>query len=385
MLNALISASPEGSSVIDINGQLPLHLCVKRNYSPENVQILVDSYPEGVLVIDNYGMTALHYAVEVEASAELINILLVTNPLCASIKISGKVPLLHCIEFKRSIEIVRLILNAYPEGAKEQEPIKCRLPLTWAMERNLSLDILLLLESGYEANESAFIKDIDGALPIHYALKYYHPVEIVQILLKAHPKIVFQKDLTIYHKKDEEYENILSTKESNNKLDQNKMIVEENQNIQISEKNINQDLTADLLIIQNIHSEGILHADIKLKKKEKQKKLKKMEREGKLLIHYACENLFALPDSVAELLFLSMPFSHINGKPNPRHCFTWTFLLSETNDRYSEAVDIVLKRYPDHLLQLLNDAPDEKGILIFFKILKFCLFLYLCTIRNKSS
>lgn len=365
MLNALICASPQGSRVIDINGQLPLHLCIKRNSSPESVQILVDSNPEGVLVTDNYGMTALHYAIEVEASSELINILLVTNPQCASIKINGKVPLLHCIEFRRSIEIIKLILDAYPEGAKEQEPIKGRLPITWAMERNLSLDILLLLESGYDANESAFIQDIDGALPIHYALKYFHPVEIVQILLKAHPKIVFQKDLTIYHKKDEEYENVLAIKESNNKIELNNIIVEENQNI--NDENINQELKDDLIIIQNNHFESLLHDNIKLNKKEKKKKQKKMEREGKLLIHYACENLFALPDSVAELLFLSMPFSHIDGKPNPRHYFTWTFILSETNDRYAEAVDIVLKRYPDHLLQLLNDAPDEKGIVLRIK------------------
>jgi len=67
------------------------------------------------------------------------------------------------------------------------------------------------------------------------------------------------------------------------------------------------------------------------------------DKDAFLLIHYAiCHD--ALPETVAEILLYTMPFS-TSGVFNTHHYDTWHYVMAHSCDRYWRSVDIVLTHY----------------------------------------
>ena len=97
--------------------------------------------------------------------------------------------------------------------------------------------------------------------------------------------------------------------------------------------------------------------------KEYQRSRPLNKRPKKRLIHYATEDMHASPEIVAAILSLTMPISRDTGKANVHHGYGWTYLLSETQDHYVKAVDLLLDEYASNIafVQLLCDSPDELG------------------------
>jgi ankyrin repeat protein len=120
-VKALLETDPEGASAPDKNGQVPLHLAVKRG-DLELMKLLISYHPRGVVDVDRYGMVALNYAVEGEVSLEIIALLLKTNKRSAENIISGHRTVLHqAVEFRRTTEVIQAIVAAYPEATKTHE------------------------------------------------------------------------------------------------------------------------------------------------------------------------------------------------------------------------------------------------------------------------
>ena len=134
------------------------------------------------MVPDNYNFLPVHHAIELDVPLEIIHVLLSTDKECAQSLMSGdggKLPLHFAIEMRRSQPVLQALIAAYPWGLPHPRAGEGRLPLCWAMERALSLDILVLLESYYPAEQCATVKDNEGRLPIHYAVENDAPKEIV--------------------------------------------------------------------------------------------------------------------------------------------------------------------------------------------------------------
>jgi hypothetical protein len=66
---------------------------------------------------------------------------------------------------------------------------------------------------------------------------------------------------------------------------------------------------------------------------------------------------------LVQILALGMPISSETGYANTYHGYGWTYLLSETQDKYVKTVDILLDMYSSDMafVQLLCDTPDEVG------------------------
>lgn len=301
VIDALLKACPSAAAVQDKNGQLPLHLSVMRLADLDVTTLILSAFPEGVLVADNYGYMPLHHAIEMDATLETIQLLLKTDPKCSEHRIkSGKLPLHFAVETKRSCEVIEAIYLAYPDAIRDKEPEKGRLPLHWALERHSELSVLLLLEAAY-AGDCSFVADNDGRLPIYYAILYHAPVEIVRILLAANPHVVDVVDSPAF----------------------------------------------------------FLATDANPASTTKPRQPRKRKR----LLHFAAEDAHAPAKTVAELMALTLPISPSTGEPNLNHGFGWTFLLSETDDEYLEAVELILDLFQGNItwLQRLCDTTDEVG------------------------
>ncbi len=419
---SLVEACPSAVSVPDKNGQLPLHLAIMRASRIDVVKLFLRHYPQAVIVPDNYNFLPLHHAIELDVPLELIQVLLATNKECARSLMSGdggKLPLHFAIEMRRPLPVLQALIASYPEGCRTRELERGRLPLCWAMERALPLEVLLLLESHYPAEQCATVKDNEGRLPIHYAVENDAPKEIVLKLLEAHPTCVQDEDLPFYfytlREGEEEFEytgrrldavvherhaaELAATyKAEDGGGDRLGRIKLYNDSSKLS--NVEKEQRQDLALDQGLHAstnadhkpKSMLkkldnHGDVERRvvpdknsitvawDKEYQRSRPLNKRPKKRLIHYATEDMHASPEIVAAILGLTMPISKDTGKANVHHGYGWTYLLSETQDHYVKAVDLLLDEYASNMafVQLLCDSPDELGRLACDVATPLCL------------
>lgn len=123
-VQALLSAHIEGAKVCDKNGQIPLHLAVTRLDDVPLIQLLLTAHPGGVLDADRYNMVPLNYAVENDAGIAIFDALLRTNVKCSEhCYLPSKTVLHQAVEFRRSVEVVAALVNAYPGATRVQEGV----------------------------------------------------------------------------------------------------------------------------------------------------------------------------------------------------------------------------------------------------------------------
>lgn len=439
VINALVRACPAAVSVPDKNGQLPLHLSVMRAAEMEVINRLLKEYPEGVMVADAFNFVPIHHAIELDSPLYVVETLLKTNAQCAQVAMSGdggKLPLHFAVEMRRPLPLLRAIIEAFPGACHTRELERGRLPLCWGMERQLSLEALLLIESHYPVSQCATIKDNDGRLPIHYAVENDSPIELVNMLLEAHPTCVRDEDFPFYYFTlkggEEEFKvsgrrldtqsqerhaaKLKSKYQADSKEDDEeegggggsrneKKIRLYNDSIKLSNNNDDnpkrqqQDkhtaaLDQGLQVMNNADKKPMSllqkqdnHGEVEKRvvqdpnslstawDKEYQRLRPLTRRPHKRLIHYATEDMHASPEIVAAILSLTMPISKQTGKANVHHGYGWTYLLSETQDHYVKAVDLLLNEYSSNMafVQLLCDAPDELGRLACEVATPMCL------------
>lgn len=142
----------------DKNGRIPLHIVCGSEYDASSNE----AYPKGAEMQDKYESLPLHIACENEASLygpEVVKFLLEAYREAAQLHDrNGHTPL-HCkldidnfVNYKPSSIIVKLLLDAYPEAAKK--------------------------------------RDHHGWLLIHMAFLNGSPLDVLDVLLQAYPKII---------------------------------------------------------------------------------------------------------------------------------------------------------------------------------------------------
>ena len=314
VINALIEACPDSAKVVDKNGQLPLHISAKRGGPLHCIELLLKAFPGGVHCTDTYRMSPLHHAlVEHDVKPEIIKAITKTDRSCCKILYDGRLPLHLALDHKREILIIKNLLKYYPQGAEVKDERFGRIPLLTAIRRQLSLEYVELIEHYYPLEKAAKEQDHQGAMAIHYTLKYKYDVGFFIKILHAYPDIVYLSDLALYH---------------DDKID----------------KRYNDDDD------DHVHKELKFILDVK-------------KLVGKQLLHYAIEDLNSAPEYVSEIIMYTMPY-RTDGSYNDQHNFTWTYLLSELNDRYEATVIDVLNRYHGSvdIIRSLTDVPNEQGI-----------------------
>jgi len=420
VISKLIDACPSSTAVPDKNGQLPLHLSVMRSADNDILELLLEGFPQAVMVPDNFNYLPLHHAIELDASIDVFKLLIKTDKTCAGVRMDGKPPLHYAVEMRRPRAVLELLLEAFPSVAQEKEAELGRLPLSWAIERMMPLDTLLLIESYFPAERAAFVSDDTGRLPLHYAVEYDAPVELVRILLKANPTVVTVKELPFYYYNAKDFEfidvdtkSIIAKGKSVSAVAEEERVAAEakaevarlasirkkNMDSRLSnapypiekdtENALDAGLDSKMSGKQNGYSNNSQETPVSLRQKrdnhgqvgnatvpnkgsisvvwdEKYQRSRPLkQRPNKALIHYATEDMHASPEIVAEILALTMPISAETGLTNTYHGYGWTYLLSETQDQYVKTVELILDRYSTDMafIQLLCDSPNETGLL----------------------
>ena len=263
VVDALLKAYPEGAGEKDEHGRLPLRYAAENHAPADVVAALLKAYPEGAGEKDEYGRLPLHYAVENQAPVEVVDALLKAYPEGAKVKDKdkemsreealmrdfesiglgglgddievtfgqvtfGRLPLHFAAEKHASLEVIRILLAAYPEAVREMdksgrldvfkmdesgrldvvkgEPLHTvggegigRLPLHLALENNAPTEVVDALRDMMiavaEANLQAYLdsaskreKDENGQVTLHRALFEGAPVGVINAIIQAYPE-----------------------------------------------------------------------------------------------------------------------------------------------------------------------------------------------------
>jgi ankyrin repeat protein len=129
----LAHAHSEQAWKADDHGLTPLHILVWGNPSAEAVKALLEASPQAVSDIDVHGDTPLHLACSnPNADKHLIQMLLDACPTAASMKNhEGLMPLHMACRYTRNEAVIGLLIENYPYALRTQ--IKVR-SITWRMK-----------------------------------------------------------------------------------------------------------------------------------------------------------------------------------------------------------------------------------------------------------
>jgi ankyrin repeat protein len=205
VIKFLVTLYPNGLKERLEDGSLPLHLACENNLSIDNIKYLIENYPDGIKEKKMNGSLPLHLACESTNSLDVIKLLISFYP--SSIyerNIDGKLPFYYTSCPKRrsfsikqrlvqpSFDVLKFFLEIDPTLV--QEKIESDLPLLhWACSRNAPLDVLKVILDAYP--DAIQICDSQkGYLPLHFACFYKSSLEILQFLIKVYPESIQQTD-----------------------------------------------------------------------------------------------------------------------------------------------------------------------------------------------
>jgi len=197
ILASLLGAFPEACTTKNKRLQLPIHL-VREKTQETIVSELIKIYPQGARERDERGNVPLCLALKASASLEVLVLLLGAYPEIVHIPNKGKLPLHVAAQYKAPLEFITELITLFSQGARETDEYG-NLPLHLAAEAKCSYATICALVDAYP--EGATAKNKRGkqatdhlALPLHHACRFAAPTEQILGLLQAQPKLATTKD-----------------------------------------------------------------------------------------------------------------------------------------------------------------------------------------------
>eukprot|EP00984_Skeletonema_dohrnii_P005207 scaffold1824_cov104-Skeletonema_dohrnii-CCMP3373.AAC.7 len=175
VVKALLDIYPEGAKKRGDNGRLPLTSSLIYEYGRRDDEVLaiLAAYPQAA----EDKQVDLSDSAESETLQEGDQLLLLNNK-------PAKVALHDAIMEMRSHQVLKALLDAYPDAAKKKNPQTGNLPLHDALGR--AEEVILLLLNAYP--QAAKEKMKDGRLPIEVCAKNKASKDLMLALYKANPK-----------------------------------------------------------------------------------------------------------------------------------------------------------------------------------------------------
>lgn len=190
VIAALCHLFPEGAKVADKRDALPLHLAARRpsNESSSSkkkkwtesdisktISILVEANPTAIVSRDCYGKTPLHVLLENFADSRNL----------ATVEILGRI-----VEEK--------VWKFQVEANAQQDDEKVVMPIPSIIRKKLPKNASPTMNLYTPASAVAIVDKVQGAIPLHYAVKNGAPKEIVAYLIKTFPASVCQLDCNLH-------------------------------------------------------------------------------------------------------------------------------------------------------------------------------------------
>ncbi|OLP96887.1 Malonyl-CoA-acyl carrier protein transacylase, mitochondrial [Symbiodinium microadriaticum] len=136
------------------------------------------------------GSKALFGALQQRADARAVKPLITRETAGACDIFYNLKPLFWALSYGAEAEVLKALLDAHPEAAKEKHPTEGWTPLHYV--EKLSLESVRLLLATWP--EAAHELDREGSLPLHWAAEHNAPKEVLQLLLKANGSAAERRD-----------------------------------------------------------------------------------------------------------------------------------------------------------------------------------------------
>mmetsp|Transcript_119889 Transcript_119889/g.350471 ORF Transcript_119889/g.350471 Transcript_119889/m.350471 type:complete len:494 (+) Transcript_119889:118-1599(+) len=133
---------------------------------------------------------ALFFALQHRKSAKDVQALITADTAKTPDPFYSMKPLFWALSYGASAEVIRLLLEKYPEAANEKHPTEGWTPLHYSEKLDASAVKLLIDKCPGAANE----KDAKGSLPLHWAAEHNAKPEVVTLLLQANKDAAFAED-----------------------------------------------------------------------------------------------------------------------------------------------------------------------------------------------
>ena len=188
LVDALLTAFPEGAEAKDQDGWLPIHCACFYGAGEPAITALLKSFPKGAQSKDDEGRLPLHYACLKGASQAVVDSLLETFSKGSMSKDDeGRLPIHHACGKGAPEGVIDALLKASPKGAQSKDD-QGRLALHHACRKNASERVIRTLLRVYP--RATQIKDDQDKLPIHYACQNGASSHVVSLLLSTYPESV---------------------------------------------------------------------------------------------------------------------------------------------------------------------------------------------------
>ena len=112
---------------------------------------------------------------------------------CKAVGVQGRTPLHVACDHDAPAVVVEALLKAYPEaslmvGTSNMNPLH----ITCSSQHASVHVVRVLLEGGHDLQSS--MRDVDGDTPLHAACRCGAPIEVLELLLRANPSAVNERD-----------------------------------------------------------------------------------------------------------------------------------------------------------------------------------------------
>ncbi len=120
VINMLLKVYPKAAELKDEDTNLPLHIAIQTAASNDVIKMLLEAYPKVAMVQDHWGCLPLCHAVHLGAPSDVIDLLFKAYPHAANVQdIDGCLPLHVACEFfdiSLDLEVLNIIVSTHPEG-----------------------------------------------------------------------------------------------------------------------------------------------------------------------------------------------------------------------------------------------------------------------------
>eukprot|EP00957_Ditylum_brightwellii_P004488 341059-Ditylum_brightwellii.AAC.1 len=181
IIKMLGNAYPEAFQYVDNDGMHPLHhYCLNEKVNLQTMVYIVEKFPAALERHNQFGFLPASYAIS--ASLEIVRFIIEQAPA-----ITQEADLFHSAAKKSSDDVLRYLLQHFPEGAKSQKISgETILHSCVQCDRRHKRERLQFLMDLYP--EAIKMKDNEGNLPLHAAAEYcISQANSIQFLLSRFP------------------------------------------------------------------------------------------------------------------------------------------------------------------------------------------------------
>jgi ankyrin repeat protein len=172
-----------------------LHYTVFNSNDINLVKAVYFSNPDAIKTPDKDGALPLHWAT-LGTNTTILQFLLEKYPAAAGeVDTAGYIPLHWAVNQDRPcMEVYKVLLNAYPQGASFISPKNGTLPLHWCVNRpHPDLHLVKELITAHSAGLRTPCRD--GWLPLHYCVNHGKiSLDVLKLLLSRYPSAVMFKN-----------------------------------------------------------------------------------------------------------------------------------------------------------------------------------------------